>query len=98
MRTRTGIWILGAVVALIAGLSLLLLSLIDRRANGEQPAMSPTPAEASPTVTNESGASPVPSSPTPSPGPLLHTVQPGDTLAGIAATYGVPIEELIAAN
>lgn len=98
MRTRTGLWILGAVVALIAGLSLLLLSLAGRRSNGGQPAISPVPTEASPTATSEAGATFVPSSPTPSPGPLLYTVEAGDTLASIAAMYGVAIEELVAAN
>lgn len=53
-------------------------------------ALTPPPG-ASPTVRlSDSGESPA--------GPLLHTVQPGDTLGVIAQTHGIPIEGLMAAN
>nr|HID14670.1 LysM peptidoglycan-binding domain-containing protein [Anaerolineae bacterium] len=42
-------------------------------------------------------AAPPVASPTP-PGPLLYTVQAGDTLGVIAQTYGVSVEDLMAAN
>lgn len=34
----------------------------------------------------------------PAPQQILYTVQPGDTLSGIASTYGVPIDALAAYN
>jgi LysM repeat protein len=40
----------------------------------------------------------MPLAPTPTPGPLLYTVQGGDTLYSIAAAHGVSLEDLIAAN
>ncbi len=57
----------------------------------------PTPsatATPSPTAT----AAPTLPPPSPTPSPLLHTVRPGETLAGIAAAYGVPLADLIAVN
>jgi len=58
------------------------------------PAPSPTPTL---------GASPTPlllpsPSPTPSPTPIIYVVQPGDTLAGIAALYGTTAEAICAFN
>lgn len=44
------------------------------------------------------GASLVPATPTPSPTPVIYIVQEGDTLAGIAARYGVSVEALQRVN
>lgn len=56
--------------------------------------LTPTGFPPSPTPT------PIPTvpPPTPTPAPLLHTVQPGETLAGIAAAYNVSLADLIAVN
>lgn len=56
--------------------------------------VNPTPAPPTPTATR------VVTSPTPSPTPtpLLHEVQEGDTLLGLAVEYGVTVEDLTAAN
>jgi LysM repeat protein len=35
---------------------------------------------------------------TPSPAVITYTVQPGDTLAKIAAEFGVTVEEIVEAN
>ena len=50
----------------------------------------PTP-QATPTAT------PVPR-PTPTPTPVVYTVQAGDTLSGIAARFGLTLEQLVQAN
>lgn len=57
------------------------------------PTTTPTPTAAPPT------ASPVPSpKPTPRPTPLIHIVERGDTLSGIAQLYGVTVKAIVAAN
>lgn len=74
----------------------LLLLLLGRGPSPERVA-TPTPsatATPSPTAT----AVPTVPPPSPTPSPLLHTVQPGETLVSIAAAYGVPLGELIAVN
>jgi len=43
-------------------------------------------------------AGPVPAMTTPSPGAITYTVQPGDTLAKIAAEFGVTVEAIVEAN
>jgi LysM repeat protein len=58
---------------------------------------SPAASPASPSVVS-SPAAPQSGSPRPSPTPLLHVVQPGETLLRIASRYGVPIEAILAAN
>jgi len=90
-RRQTGL-AMGVIVLLAAGLVLLLL--------GRQMEV-PADETPSPPPTGVASAAPSPSpSPQPSPfaGPFLYTVQPGDTLVGIAAEFGVSLEELIAAN
>ncbi len=76
-----------------AGLILLLLGREPSPGRVATPISSAT-AESSPTTT----AAPTVPMPSPTPGPLLHIVQPGETLASIAAAYGVPLAELIAVN
>lgn len=58
-----------------------------------------------PTTTPESAASPTPSptptpaaTPTPTPAPQTYTVQPGDTLLGIAERFGITVEDLQSKN
>ncbi len=76
-----------------AGLFLLLLSkeLPPGHVATPTPSATATPL---PTAT----AIPTVPPPSPTPSPLLHIVQPGETLAGIAAAYSVPLAELIAVN
>lgn len=75
-----------------------------------EPTAAPATATSEPTATEEVAVSPTtpvptptaPLTPTPSPTPLpqptFHTVQAGDTLAGIADQYGVTLDELVFAN
>jgi len=51
-----------------------------------------TPVPAQPTATS----TPVPSTPTPA--PVIHVVQPGESLSGIAFEYKLPVEALAEAN
>src|SRR5690606_27704507 len=60
---------------------------------GQEPE-TPTPG---PTPTGSPDASPSPDG-TPPAGGSTHTVEPGDTLSGIAEQYDVTVEELVAAN
>ncbi|HHS96974.1 MAG TPA: LysM peptidoglycan-binding domain-containing protein [Chloroflexi bacterium] len=94
MRSRAWTWVAGAIVLVVVGFSLLTLAL---QGGGNGSPAPPTPA-VSPTPTARSVPSPTAPAPTPTPAPLVHVVQPGETLGGIAAMYGVPLEELIAAN
>lgn len=94
MQSRNWTPVAIGVILLSAAVGLALLAL------GREPAPTPTPTP-SPTATPAPSAVPLPSPlplPSPTPGPLLYTVQEGDTLARIAAAYGVSLEELIAAN
>lgn len=49
---------------------------------------------------NDSSASQNPATPTPAPAlePTLHEIRPGDSLSLIAAQYGVPMQDIMAAN
>ena len=66
----------------------------------------PTPVEPTPAPTATSRPLPTPTPPVPSQPtatatplpPLVHTVAEGETLSGIAAMYGVSLDELVAAN
>lgn len=94
-RIGTRAAILLIFLSAAAGLSLFLLG---RGLSPGSPAL-PTPSatpERLPTATATAAPTVPPPSPTPS--PLLHTVQPGETLAGIAQAYNVPLEDLIAVN
>ena len=57
----------------------------------------PSPTGTPPTATARP-RSPAPQSPTPAPQPRTHVVQPGDTLAAIAARFGTSVEAIQAAN
>ena len=52
---------------------------------------------ATPTPNPTPTATPV-ARPTPTPTPLVYAVQGGDTLSGIAARFGLTVEELVQAN
>ncbi|MBX3054944.1 MAG: LysM peptidoglycan-binding domain-containing protein [Anaerolineae bacterium] len=56
----------------------------------------PTPEGGIPPVTEE--ATPAPQPPTTSDGQTIHVVAPGDTLFGISQRYGVPMDQIMAAN
>jgi len=88
MQSRTWAAVVVGVILLSAAVGLALLAL------GKESAAVPTPT---PLPTDTPVLSPTPLPP-PTPGPLLYTVQEGDTLAGIAAAHGVSLEELVAAN
>ncbi len=91
--TSTRVVIFLILLSAAAGLTLLLLGRGPSPENAATPTSPPTWTP-SPTAT----AAPTVPPPTPTPGLLLHTVQPGETLAGIAAAYGVSLAELIAVN
>ena len=97
MRKRT--WAIFILVNVIVSATVMLTILFVWEQIHTPPSPTPTltltrPAtgEAVSTPTVPSAASPTPS------GPLLYTVQEGDTLGAIARTYGVSIEDLMAAN
>lgn len=94
-RIGTRAAILLIFLSAVAGLSLFLLGRGPSPGSPALPTPSATP-ERLPTATATAAPTVPPPSPTPS--PLLHTVQPGETLAGIAQAYNVPLEELIAVN
>jgi LysM repeat protein len=95
MRSRSWVGLVLFTILIAAGITLVVLSL-------REPAP-PAPVENTPAaeVTTTEVAPPTPTSlpaPTATPGPLLYTVQAGDTMSGIAAAFGVTLEELITAN
>jgi len=96
MRTRTWAIVIAVNVIVSAVVMLTILFLWDRV---QEPAV-PT-LVSMPPVTEEAASTPhVPAvaSPTPPSAPLLYTVQAGDALGVIAQSYGVSIEDLMAAN
>ncbi len=56
----------------------------------------PTPEGETPPVAEE--ATPVPPPPTTSDGQTIHVVAPGDTMFSISQRYGVPVDQIMAAN
>jgi hypothetical protein len=95
MRARTWIAFIVANMFISAAVMLTVLFVWDR--------LKATPtAEPAPTPLTTEGAIPPPTampiaSPTPS-HPVAYVVQEGDTLSGIAQAYGMPIQDLMAAN
>jgi LysM repeat protein len=80
--------IIGVNAAISAVISLIVGLLLFRPA---QLASTPTPAKA---ALGTPGAAAV----TPTGAPVVHTVQSGDTISGLALKYDVPAEDIIAAN
>lgn len=97
MRSRSQVGLVLFIILIAAGITLVVLSLREPAA--------PTPAPPADTPAAESTATQVapptptsPPAPTATPGPMLYTVQAGDTMSGIATSFGVTLEELITAN
>ena len=87
----------------IIGASLLLSACGSSDSNDDRPAT--TEVEVPIETQEEVTETPVVVEPTPTaeiviptPAPLIHTVQPGNSLSQIAQSYGVPIELLAAEN
>lgn len=101
MRTRTWAIFIGVNIVVSALVMLAVLLVWQQLHPPESPlAPLPTPASTLPAVTGEAVPSLTPP-PVPSPtagGPLVYTIQEGDTLMAIARTYNVTIEDLMAAN
>ena len=68
------------------------------------PTSTSTPIRETPTPTATATATPVPATPeptetpTPEPTPIIHTLQAGDTLIGLAQKYGVTVQAIQEAN
>jgi LysM repeat protein len=95
MRAR--IWAVLIITVVLAAAVIVAILLIEEVPSSSPPTPTPTPT---PQVTEEPTSTPTPSpvaSPTPS-GPFIYTVQEGDTLTAIAQTYGVSVEDIVAAN
>ena len=96
-------WFWVAAVALVAALVGLGWNWWRHQPVPVAEALTPTRALAatttltpSPVVTPSATASPV--TPTPSPTPIIHVVQPGETVMGIATYYGSDPDAVMAAN
>jgi LysM repeat protein len=101
MRARTWGILIVANILISAALVLGILYLWNRA----RPSTLPTPVSTAvpiPAAIGEATGTPaaLPAEPTATPtlAPILYTVQEGDTLSGIARTYGVPLQDLMAAN
>ncbi len=80
----------------VSAATILLILVLWGRA-GSSPAPTPTPTLDA--IARVASAIPTASATVPpSPTPVTYTVQSGDTLGGIAAELGVPVEALMAAN
>jgi LysM repeat protein len=96
MRARiSAVLIIIIILSAAVILTILLLGKDTPSLSPPTPTTTPTP-QATETPTSTPTPSPV-ASPTPS-GPFVYTVQEGDTLTAIAQTYGVSVEEIVAAN
>jgi LysM repeat protein len=88
-------------IVVSATVVLLILFLWDSRTPAEETAASPTETLATAPVvagvsTGQAAATLVP--PNNPDGPTTHTVQPGDTLGGIAQQYDVPVADIMTVN
>jgi len=97
------VWVLViiAAVVLVIGVVVLRLILSPTSSPRSYPTLTPSPAftprptrTPPPTVV----VSPSPTSSAISPAPIVHMVQPGDTLSGIASLYGTTAEAVCAFN
>lgn len=91
--TRKQMAFMIAANALISTLITLLLVLVILPAFGV-----PRPAAPVTPTGSAMGQTPQPSGATVTPTPVIHIVQAGDTISGLALKYDVPAEDIIAAN
>jgi LysM repeat protein len=94
--TRKQVAFLIAVNAVVSAAITLLLVLVILPALG-----APVAVPGEPTATSGPIAAPVTEpavGPQPSPTPLIHIVQAGDTISGLSQRYDVPAADIIAAN
>jgi LysM repeat protein len=88
--TRKQMAFIIAVNALISTAISVVVALLIVRPAGV--AFTPTPTTAVAVLTQPVVAA------TPTPGPVIHTVQSGDTISGLALQYDIPEADIIAAN
>jgi len=106
MRARTRAVFIAVNVIVSAVVVLTVLFIWERTRTSAPAKPTPTPGSSAPVEATSSPAALSIASPTvgpnvhseASPGPLLYTVQEGDTLGAIAHDYGVDLEDLMAAN
>jgi len=92
--TRKQMAFMISVNAVISALITLLLVLVILPAFQKHPVPNPAP-----TASPVAGPTAVPiAAITPTPSSVIHVVRPGDTVSGLALQYGVPGEDIIAAN
>lgn len=99
IKTRTGISLpaiprIGVLALALAGAALILFFLPALLGVGE----GDDEASPSPSRTPATSTSPPSPTPIPQPTPQVYVIQSGDTLSGIAAQFGITLEELLAAN
>ncbi len=97
MRTRTWAIVIGVNVVISALVMLAVLFVWERARTPAPPPTTPTPVQPATAQAVSPATVPPVASPTPS-GPLMYTVQAGDTLLAIARVYGISVEELMTAN
>jgi LysM repeat protein len=97
MHKRTWVTFIAVNVIVSAAVMLTILFIWERVHIPSSPSPTPTPTRPATGEAVSAPTAPPPASPTP-PGPVLYTVQAGDTLGAVARSYGVSVEELMAAN
>jgi LysM repeat protein len=63
-----------------------------------EPDVQPTVSGEEPIIDISGGEEPIDSQPTPATGQTVHVVQAGDTVYSIAASYGITVDDIVAAN
>jgi LysM repeat protein len=97
MRSRT--WGLLIIIIVLAAVVLTIMLVWGGAPEPEPPTPMPATGTSLPISTTAAIAFPtVPSTQPPTPAPLVYTVKDGDTLSSIALTYGVSMQDIIAAN
>ena len=102
MRART--WAIFIIVNVVVSATVILTILFIWERTHTAPPPTPTPTispVSTPLATEVRASSPTdaPAAPPTTPsGPLLYTVQEGDTLGAIAQTHGLSVEDLMAVN